>query len=87
MSEAWTYEHAYPIPTSPERLFAVLTEREDLERWFAEHVRIDRRPGGKPAIGRLHSTRRRATGLVVCLIHVMRRKQTRNMPTLGRNDA
>lgn len=46
MSEAWTYEHSFPIPGGPGRLFAALTEREQLEKWFAEYVRIDPRPGG-----------------------------------------
>ena len=46
MSGAWTHEYAFPIPGSPERLFAALTTKEQLEGWFAEHVRIDSREGG-----------------------------------------
>jgi uncharacterized protein YndB with AHSA1/START domain len=46
MTTAWTYEHAFPIPAAPGRIFAALTGQEELEGWFAEGVRIDPREGG-----------------------------------------
>jgi len=46
MSAGWTHEHALPIPAAPERLFAALTTPRELERWFAEHARVEPRVGG-----------------------------------------
>lgn len=46
MSEAWTYEYAYPIPAAADRIFYALTSAEELERWFAEHARVELEPGG-----------------------------------------
>lgn len=47
MSDGWTYEHSFAIPVAPGRLFAALTTKEELEAWFAEHVRIEPREGGR----------------------------------------
>ncbi len=47
MTERWTYEYAYPIPAPAERIFASLTGPAELQRWFAEHARIDPRVGGR----------------------------------------
>lgn len=46
MSGEWTHEYSFPIPAEPGRLFDALTRAEELQGWFAEHVRIDGRAGG-----------------------------------------
>lgn len=46
MSDAWRYQYAFPIPASADRIWAALTRDEELESWFAEHARVEPRPGG-----------------------------------------
>lgn len=46
MSDAWTYEHSFPIAADADALFSALTEEEELEQWFAEHASVDAREGG-----------------------------------------
>jgi len=41
-----TFERSFPIPASPARVFAALTDPAELSRWFAEHVHIEPREGG-----------------------------------------
>lgn len=47
MSDGWTYEYSFPVPGDRDRLFGALTTEEELEAWFAEHVRIDPGEGGR----------------------------------------
>lgn len=46
MTGGWTYEHALPIPASAGRIFEALTTERELERWFAEHARVQPGKGG-----------------------------------------
>ncbi len=46
MTGDWTHEFALPIPAPAQRIFAALTTQTEMERWFAEHVRIEPRIGG-----------------------------------------
>src|SRR5687768_6435151 len=43
---AWTHRHTCTLPASPARVFAALTTRQELCRWFAEDVAVDLRDGG-----------------------------------------
>ena len=47
MSDAWQYEHSFPIAAGVDALFAALTQAEELEQWFAEHASVDARKGGR----------------------------------------
>ncbi|MEJ2204396.1 MAG: SRPBCC family protein [Gemmatimonadota bacterium] len=47
MSDAWKYEHSFPIAAGVDALFAALTQEEELEQWFAEHASVDARKGGR----------------------------------------
>jgi len=47
MSDAWTYEHSFPIAAGADAVFAALTEKDELEKWFAEHALVDARKGGR----------------------------------------
>ncbi|MGD2069325.1 MAG: SRPBCC family protein [Gemmatimonadota bacterium] len=62
MTDGWTYEYSYPIPGEAARLFAALTREEELERWFAEHARIDAREGGDFAFWGRHTVGTPAEG-------------------------
>ena len=42
----WTHEAKFTLPAPPGRVFEALTRREELSRWFAEHVEIEPREGG-----------------------------------------
>lgn len=42
----WTHTFEMPIPASVKRVFAALTSASELERWFAEHARVELRVGG-----------------------------------------
>jgi uncharacterized protein YndB with AHSA1/START domain len=42
----WTHRHTCTLPASPARVFAALTMRQELCRWFAEDVAVDLRDGG-----------------------------------------
>lgn len=46
MSDAWTHAHTCTLTGSPDRVFAALTEPDQLRRWFAEHLEIEPRQGG-----------------------------------------
>lgn len=46
MTEGWTHDFSFPIPAPAARIFAALTTESELEQWFAEHVRVDPKPGG-----------------------------------------
>jgi uncharacterized protein YndB with AHSA1/START domain len=39
-------DKTYDLPASAERVFAAITESAHLDRWFAEHTRIEPREGG-----------------------------------------
>ncbi|MEZ4588232.1 MAG: SRPBCC family protein [Gemmatimonadales bacterium] len=42
----WTHEESFPIAASADRVYRALTTPDELERWFAERVEVDLRPGG-----------------------------------------
>lgn len=46
MTDGWTHEYSFPVPADPGRIFAALTSEDELERWFAEHARVEPNPGG-----------------------------------------
>lgn len=46
MTDGWSHDFAYPIPAPAARLFEALTTQDELERWFAEHARVEPRVGG-----------------------------------------
>jgi uncharacterized protein YndB with AHSA1/START domain len=46
MTDGWTYEYSFPIPAPADRIFRALTKDAELEQWFAEHARVEARPGG-----------------------------------------
>lgn len=41
------YRHTFRIAAKPERVFTALTDPKELEKWFAEHVSIEPKPGGR----------------------------------------
>lgn len=47
MSERWTYEYAYPIHAPADRIFRALTDAGEMERWFAEHAKVEPKVGGR----------------------------------------
>ena len=47
MNEQWTYEYAYPIHAPAGRIFAALTDSDELTTWFAEHARVEPEVGGR----------------------------------------
>jgi uncharacterized protein YndB with AHSA1/START domain len=69
MTDGWTYEYSFPIPAPPARIWEALTTAEALERWFAEHARLDLRPAGTFAFWGRHTvgtpSEADATGTVV----------------------
>jgi uncharacterized protein YndB with AHSA1/START domain len=44
---AWVHAHRCAVPAEPGRVFAALTEPSELRQWFAEHVDVEARDGGK----------------------------------------
>lgn len=46
MSDGWTHDFALPVPAPADRIFEAFTAERELERWFAEHARVEPRPGG-----------------------------------------
>ena len=46
MKNGWTHEYSFPIPADPGRIFTALTTQAELEHWFAEHARVEPKPGG-----------------------------------------
>jgi uncharacterized protein YndB with AHSA1/START domain len=42
----WTHTHTCTLTGSPARVFAALTDANELRRWFAEHVEVELQPGG-----------------------------------------
>jgi uncharacterized protein YndB with AHSA1/START domain len=46
-TEAQWYEYSFPIAAGVDALFAALTQEEELEQWFAEHMSVDARKGGR----------------------------------------
>lgn len=46
MTGTWTYEFALPVHAPAARIFQALTDRDELEQWFAEHARVDPCMGG-----------------------------------------
>jgi uncharacterized protein YndB with AHSA1/START domain len=52
---AMTHEHSATLPAPVARVFAALTEPAQLERWFAEHVDVEARRGGKFAFWGKHT--------------------------------
>lgn len=46
MTSSWTHNYALPIHAPAARIFDALTTQRELERWFAEHARVDPRVGG-----------------------------------------
>jgi uncharacterized protein YndB with AHSA1/START domain len=44
--QPWTHTYTCTLTGTPSRIFAALTDQAELQRWFAEHVEIDPRPGG-----------------------------------------
>ena len=51
----WTHRHSCTLPASPSRVFAALTNVEELRRWFAQEVAIDLRDGGAFAFWGRHT--------------------------------
>lgn len=54
MSE-FLHTHSFDFPVDAARLFQALTRSEDLTVWFAEHVELDARPGGRFAFWGRHT--------------------------------
>lgn len=42
-----TIEETYALPAPPQRVFAALTDELQLSQWFADHVQVEPRAGGK----------------------------------------
>ncbi len=42
----WKHEHSVSLPASPSSVFAALTDPAQLQRWFAERVKVEPRQGG-----------------------------------------
>ena len=36
----------FTLPAAPARVFQALVDERDLRAWFAEHVKVETRPGG-----------------------------------------
>ncbi len=43
----WMHEHAWKLDASTARVFAALTRKDELERWFAEHADVSLVPEGR----------------------------------------
>jgi len=46
MTTRFEHHASFPLPVHPERAFRALVEPVELARWFAEHARVEPRPGG-----------------------------------------
>ncbi len=49
------YRHTFLIAAKPERIFKALTDPRELEKWFAEQVRIETKQGGRYAFWGKHT--------------------------------
>ena len=48
--DPWVHTFEMTLPGDPARVFAALTTPEPLMRWFADHVQVELREGGRVSI-------------------------------------